>query len=299
MAAGRRRAPRPRPTPPVARRPRKLPVTAVERWVRDPYAVYARYVLGLKELERPGRSAEALARGTAVHKALERLVVSWPEVLPDDCEGVLHGLLIEELGHAGFEDGAMAREGPLARNCARTLSRLEAERRARGIEVRVEESVQHTFAAPFGLFTVTAKADRIEISAHGAAVMDFKTGQIPSKKQIEANFAPQLSLTGAILAEAGLKDRGPIEPEELTYVRVTGRDRADEVAIRASGAEALALSMAALARLKAGVERFDDPATPYVSWAAPQFMGNFGGNYDHLARVWEWHVAGGGEGDEA
>ena len=42
--------------------------------------------------------------------------------------------------------------------------------------------------------------------------------------------------------------------------------------------------------------RFDDETTPYVSWAAPQFMGNQGGNYDHLARVWEWSVIG--DGDE-
>ena len=48
-----------------------------------------------------------------------------------------------------------------------------------------------------------------------------------------------------------------------------------------------------LARLVDGVAAFDDEARPYVSWAAPQFMGNFGGNYDHLARVWEWHVVGG------
>ncbi len=47
-------------------------------------------------------------------------------------------------------------------------------------------------------------------------MMDFKTGQIPSKKQIEAGFAPQLTLTGAILAEAGLKDHPAVEPEELT-----------------------------------------------------------------------------------
>ena len=50
--------------------------------------------------------------------------------------------------------------------------------------------------------------------------------------------------------------------------------------------------MAALAGLKARVARFDDQTTPYLSWVAPQFMGNFGGNYDHLARVWEWSVAG-------
>ena len=34
-------------------------------------------------------------------------------------------------------------------------------------------------------------------------------------------------------------------------------------------------------------------ASTATSWVAPQFMGNFGGNYDHLARVWEWHVVGG------
>jgi hypothetical protein len=46
------------------------------------------------------------------------------------------------------------------------------------------------------------------------------------------------------------------------------------------------------------VARFDDESTPYAAWLAPQFMGTFGGNYDHLARVWEWHVVGGDEGVE-
>ena len=54
--------------------------------------------------------------------------------------------------------------------------------------------------------------------------------------------------------------------------------------------------MAALEGLKGRVARFDHEDEPYVSWAAPQFMGNFGGNYDHLARVWEWSVIG--DGDE-
>ena len=41
-----------------------------------------------------------------------------------------------------------------------------------------------------------------------------------------------------------------------------------------------------------------DPATPYLSWAAPQFMGRYGGDYDHLARLWEWGVIGGAETSE-
>jgi hypothetical protein len=51
--------------------------------------------------------------------------------------------------------------------------------------------------------------------------------------------------------------------------------------------------MAALEGLKARIARFEDSDTPYLSWVAPQFMGTFGGNYDHLARLWEWHVVGG------
>ena len=283
---------RPAPRPPVERRPRKLPVTGVERWVRDPYAVYARYVLNLRQMDRPGQSAEALARGQAVHKAVERLTLSWPDVLPDDCEGEIGKLLHEELGHHGFEDAAMARESPLARNCARWLAGFEMRRRARGIDIHVEQTVALTFDAPAGPFTLTAKADRIELSSSGASVLDFKTGLPPSTKQVRTGFAPQLTLTGAILAEAGFATSGPVEPEELTYVRVVGRKVAGEAKVVTEGPDAAEWSRAALAGLKARVARFDSPSTPYLSWVAPQFMGNFGGNYDHLARVWEWHVVG-------
>lgn len=288
---------RPAPRPPVERRPRQLPVTGVERWVRDPYAVYARYVLNLRQLDRPGQSAEAIARGQAVHKAVERLTLSWPDVLPEDCEGEISRLLHEELTHHGFEDAAMAREAPLARNAARWLAGFEMRRRAKGIDIRVEEPLSLTFEAPAGPFTLTAKADRIELSGSGAAVLDFKTGQIPSAKQLKTGFSPQLTLTGAILTEAGSKTSGPVEPEELTYVRVVGRKVPGEAKTLAEGAEAAHLSQAALAGLKARVARFDSERTPYLSWVAPQFMGNFGGNYDHLARVWEWHVVGGDEGE--
>jgi ATP-dependent helicase/nuclease subunit B len=292
-----RYARRPEPRPPVARRPRSLYVTRIERWVRDPYAIYADRILNLRAMDRPGASAEALARGNAVHKAVERMTLSWPDVLPEDCADEIERLLLEELTLHGFEDAAMAREAPLARNCAVWLAGFEAERRARGVTLWVEQQGVLTFDAPAGPFTMKAYADRIELSATGAAVLDFKTGAAPSVKQVKAGFAPQLTLTAAILAEGGFeKTNGPVPPEELAYVRVVGRKKAGETVVRGSGAEAVALAEAALEGLKKRVARFDDERTPYVSWAAPQFMGNFGGNYDHLARVWEWHVVGDDEG---
>lgn len=290
---------RPAPTPPVDRRPRTLPVTSVQNWVRDPYSVYADRILGLRSMERPGASAEVLARGTAVHDAIERIVETWPDALPEDSADRIEGFLVEALIEAGFEDAALARERPLARNAARWLEQFERERRARGVELLIEQSGALAVDAPFAPFTVTAKADRIELDASGAAVMDFKTGRTPSQKEVMAGFAPQLTLTAAILAAGGFT-AAPTEAVELLYVKITGRKAPGEVTDVARIGRNNALTAAELAereleRLKAGVARFDDPATPYPSWAAPQFMGNFGGNYDHLARVWEWHVAGADE----
>ncbi|MDQ1155231.1 double-strand break repair protein AddB [Brevundimonas sp. SORGH_AS_0993] len=288
---------RPAPTPPVARRPRELPVTGVERWVRDPYAVYAQRILGLTALDRPGASAEAMARGDAVHAAIEQVVRTWPQALPEDCAGQIETFLMDALTEAGFEDAALARERPLARNCARWLAAFERERRARGASLMIEQSGAMTFDAPGGPFTLTARADRIELDATGAAVIDFKTGATPSQKQVVQGFAPQLTLTAAILADGGFP-APPTEATELLYVKVTGRREPGVVTDVSKQGRSNSLTAAQLAereldRLKQGVAAFDDPSTPYRSWVAPQFMGGFGGNYDHLARVWEWHVVGG------
>ena len=90
----------------------------------------------------------------------------------------------------------------------------------------------------------------------------------------------------------------PTPASELLYVKVTGRKRPGEAVdvgkvTRNQPLTPAELAERELARLVDGVAAFDDESRPYVSWDAPQFMGNFGGNYDHLARVWEWHVVGG------
>ena len=297
-----RYARRPEPTPPVARRPREMPVTGVERWVRDPYAVYAQRILGLKKLDRPGADAEAMARGNAIHAAIERIVVTWPEALPADCAVQIEGFIRDAMTDAGFEDHAMAREAPLARNCARWLADWERERRARGATLLIEQSGRISFPAPGGDFVLTARADRIELDATGAAVIDFKTGSTPSVKQVAQGYSPQLTLTAAILAGGGFKGAPATQATELLYVRVTGR-KVPGVVVEASKTsknqplDAASLSDQAFENLQAWVARFDDEAMPYASWLAPQFMGTFGGNYDHLARVWEWHVVGGEDGD--
>jgi len=294
-------AKRPAPTPPVERRPRELPVTSVERWVRDPYAIYAQRILGLKKLDRPGEPAEAMKRGTAIHAAIEKATALYPYELPDDFEQQLALFIQEALRDEGFEDAAMAREVPLSRISARWLTAFERERRARGIEILVEQSGALTFDGPVGPFKVTAKADRIELDAEGGAIIDFKTGAPSSQTQVLQGFAPQLPLTGAILAAGGFGN--PVDPTQLIYVRVIGRGEGGKLTdvsqpSKSNSASAALISAGEFERLQDAVALYDDPARAYVSWEAPQFMGNYGGNYDHLARVWEWMVVGGADNND-
>jgi ATP-dependent helicase/nuclease subunit B len=286
-------ASRPRPTPPVEARPRVLPVTAIERWVRDPYGLYARHILRLRPLDPPDAPVEALARGIATHAAFERFAREHPDLLPDDAEAQFARLLIEALEEAGMPPAALARERALAANLAPWVARFERERRE-GARLVVETQGGMKIDGPLGPFTLTARADRVEVRGHQADVLDFKTGAAPTRRMMEAGLAPQLTLTAAILAAGGFEGLGPLSPRELAYVRVSGGRIPGRVEERARG-DAAKLAASALEGLARRVAHFDRLETGYLSRAAMQFMGGHA-DYDHLARVWEWHVIGeGGE----
>ena len=60
----------PAPKPPRATRPLKLSVTAIEDWLRDPYTIYAKYILQLDPLDPVDMPLSAADRGSAIHDAL-------------------------------------------------------------------------------------------------------------------------------------------------------------------------------------------------------------------------------------
>ena len=105
---------------------------------------------------------------------------------------------------------------------------------------------------------------------------------------VKSGLSPQLTLTAAIVAAGGFAELGPLAPGELVYVRVSGGREPGREEHRAKGAESQALADAALAGLKKRIDWFDQEET-----------GRYAGDYDHLARLWEWHVIGetdGGDG---
>ncbi len=287
-----RPAKRPAPTPPVEARPNELSVTRVESWVRDPYATYARSILGLKPLQRPSAAMEAAARGSAIHKALERFSESWPDALPDDCAQAILDEITRQLSDQGLDEAAMVRERLLAGGCARWLAGFEAERRADGRRVVVELEGRLPLTVDGTPFTVTARADRLEETPGGVVhVLDYKTGAPPKTKEVLNGDSPQLTLTAAIIAGGGFAGLAKT-PGELGYVRLRGWGEAGELCTVISADEAPAAADQALERLERRVRAYRRRDTAYVSWAASWLIGRYKGDYDRLARVWEWHVVG-------
>ena len=74
----------PQPRPPVAMRPRQLSVTTIEKWIANPYAIFAERILELAPLPALGQRPDAALRGQMVHEALGRFARAFPDRLPAD-----------------------------------------------------------------------------------------------------------------------------------------------------------------------------------------------------------------------
>lgn len=273
---------RPAPKPPVAARPKGLSVTEIERWVRDPYAVYARRVLSLKALEPLEAEIGPLERGNAVHEALERFVVECPGPLPADAVLKLVAIADKVFADHGVPKAALALWRPRFANAAAWF--VEIERAWRAVKASVRTEIKGRWPVTEE-FTLSGVADRIDIRADGsAAIFDYKTGKPPTKKQIEAFLAPQLLLEAEMLRQGAFGD--PCTAAELLYVWFSGGRKPGDVQ-----AVDVGLVPEAVARLKRYIGLFAMPSTPYLPRLRPQNVA-YVGDYDHLARVREWSLGG-------
>jgi len=286
----------PAPCPPVAARPRRLSVTQVETWMRDPYAVYARHVLRLSKLDPLDADPGAADKGEFIHAALDRFVREHPGELPGDALERLLEMGREAFGPVLDRPGVYAFWWPRFQQIAEWFLAQERERRAAGmVPLATEVTGTLTLDAPAGPFVLTAKADRIDrLPDGGLAIIDYKTGEPPSSRHIELGFSPQLPLEAAIAAAGGFGGVPGSPVGELAFWRLTGGEPAGEV--KTVKGDPTALAERAQDGLSDLVAAFDDPATPYRSQPRPGWAPRYS-DYLHLARVAEWS-AGGGEGGE-
>lgn len=288
----------PAPRPPVAARPRELSVTAVEMWRRDPYALYARKILGLEALDPIDADPDAADYGTIVHAAIDAFLGAHPEgPLPPRAYEVL-----VEAGRVAFGEkldrpGIWAFWWPRFLRIARWFVAHEAERRSGIIATWHEVKGSLVLPGPAGAFRLTAKADRLDqLTDRSLLVIDYKTGSLPTVREIHAGYAPQLPLEAAIAAAGGFVGIPALPVGRLLFWRMAGGTVAGEERDADPKTPAADLAQAALAGLVRMVETFDDPATPYQARPHPAMAPRYT-DYLHLARVAEWSGGEGGSGE--
>jgi ATP-dependent helicase/nuclease subunit B len=283
---------KPMPTPPRAARPTSLSVTDVESWLRDPYTIYAKHILELRELDAVDLPPGAADRGIVIHAALSEFTKAFAAGLPPDAADALiaiganHFALLQDYPEAcGFW-------WPRFRRIARWFASWEAQRRGNIAALAAEASGKIEFQLRDSVFTLRARADRIERLADGRyAILDYKTGQVPSDKQVRVGVSPQLTLEAAILRAGGFPDIAAQScVAELAYVALKGGEPPGQhKEIVFADGDANSYADRALAKLKEVAERFDDDKQPYLPLVLSMWKSRYG-TYDHLARVKEWSV---------
>jgi ATP-dependent helicase/nuclease subunit B len=294
--------PQPAPTPPRETRPLKLSVTAIEDWLRDPYTIYAKYILRLAPLDPVDMPLSAADRGSAIHDALGEFTQTFSTALPDDPARALRGIGEKYFAPLMERPEARALWWPRFLRIAAWFSDWEIARRGNvstiAAEIRGEIPIRLDNERTFVL---SARADRIERRHDGTfAILDYKTGQPPTGKQVRMGLSPQLTLEAAILREGGFEGI-PADSSvgELVYVRLSGNNppgeqKSLELKFNKSDSPQPPDVAADEARVKleALIRAFENEAQAYTSLNLSMWSNRYG-NYDDLARIKEWSAAGG------
>ncbi|GEO86571.1 MULTISPECIES: double-strand break repair protein AddB [Alphaproteobacteria] len=289
-------AQRPAPKPPAELQPTQFSFSEVGRFRRDPYALYARRILRLDPVDGFNEDPGAAERGTLYHKIVERFVSEAHDPAGPEAPAVMRQI-VDELFDA---EGLPIHIDIVWRQRFASVGRafIEWERKRR-------PEIRKTFTEARGRIelangiTLSGVADRIDLKgANHADIIDYKTGLSPSQAQARSLLDPQLSLEAAALMAGAFRDAGRLTPENLLYVRLKPADSliVDPVNNELTGRgdnkkSAVDLAEQSVEELARFVEALRSGERGYVSRLIPAQQNDFGGEYDHLARVAEWSTA--------
>jgi ATP-dependent helicase/nuclease subunit B len=283
---------KPAPRPPVPARPRRLSVSRIEVLIRDPYAIYGRYVLDLEELKEIAPAPGASDRGSLFHLAIATFLEAFPERLPDDALERLLETGRRQFSALGGDVVAASFWWPQFTRIARWF--VDEEKKTRDLIARVHAECEGRISFPVGTstFTLSGRADRIDVDRDGKArIVDYKTGQVPSGPMVRTGLAPQLTLEAAMLERGGFAAIGARPTTEISYVRLSGGDPAGEVRIPKLEEPVMAAAARHLAGLTSLLLSYTDPAQPYLPRTIP-LREEEPRDYDHLSRYREWSLTG-------
>ena len=273
-----------KPVPSVAERPTRLSVTRMDRLFSDPFSIYAQYVLGLRALDAIDADPEASDFGSLTHRALERLTQHWNATNTAASEEELTAIAQIALRSISERPNIDLFWRARLMGGLRYVNGLEATRRLRAHEVLCEQPVESTVVvggegAAAKTITLHGRIDRLEKTAQGSTIIDYKTGEIPAKNAILEGKALQMLVYAMLLENEG-EAVACVEYWQLPKLGEVGETlpiAADEI------------SSELPVKIRAALALMLDPVTPFL--ARPIATGadeRFGNDYDGISRYDEW-----------
>jgi len=285
--------PRPEPRPVVALRPKRFSVTEIGGWRCNPYGFYAKHILRLKPLDPLDPDVSRSDFGTAVHGILEQFIMRHRLVLPSHDKAIADFLALstEALRDYADEPVLYAAWQAQCANLAQSFVAEEEQRRVHHQPVQTECQATLLLKVDGVTYELVGRPDRLDQSAEGMTIIDYKTGYMPTDKQVAAGIEPQMPLLGLMVAEGAFAGVSSRTVHELLYWKLTGRVGHDELHVVKDGQGEIPK---ARAMLEAMLRRYADPHMPYLVEPQPEYVPRFD-DYRHLGRIEEWGLAGGGD----
>lgn len=279
----------PAPCPPLSARPRKLSASGLDLLIQDPYSVFAKYILKLYPLDDLDVELDQRDYGTLIHAIIEDFNNLYPDKLPDNAADILLDLGKKHFEAMNIEKDKKAFWLPKFIKTAQWVLEQEKDYRAEVQKVNNEISGEIKYNLPAGEFIFTAKADRIDELKDGTVnIIDYKTGNIASKKQVLSGHATQLPLEGLIASKGAFSQILHKQVQKLIYWQLGTK----KLEINTKEEDILNRCEDYLLRL---ISAFDFETTPYHSRPTPKFIPK-NKDYEHLSRLKEWSVQEDGDG---
>ncbi len=289
-ASERHLFPAPEIRPSAAQRAVRLSVTDFDRLLSDPFAIYAKRILRLQPLDSVDAGATHAWRGTLVHDILEK----WADEDNSDPARLMQRVDCA-LGDAELHPGLRVLWQPRILQGLKWVAEETQRQMDAGRNLLLAEADGKIQLAGTD---VTGKVDRIDLGEDGSlTIIDYKTGQPPAPKQINAGYALQLGLLGH-MAINGCFARRKRPVAALEYWSLAKDQQAKDGAnpfgyrrklgsgrsAQKKASEDLIADM--VARAEEAIEKWIKGDAPFVAKLRPEFT-NYD-DYDQLSRLQEW-----------
>ncbi len=218
--------------------PNMLSVTDIETLIRNPYNFYAKKILKLRTQDKIWEEHKISDFGNFIHKVLEKYSKNYnqqnmldrQQALLNIGNNILHSSILPIYTKKTWQTKLTL--------LSKAFVLFDMERRKNCSNIYFETIGELNLNIAGQNIKIIGIADRIEISkSNHITILDYKTGTVPTKKEIEQGLSPQLIIESLMILENGFniclshsslcrsrEGEKPVEEITIAYVKITSTE---------------------------------------------------------------------------